>query len=95
LLLALGYAFPTVVLQRALADLDRLTIDIPHLQEKRDRMVGALRGMGYELAVPAGDLLPASSITANDEMIDRALPWFQAAMSEAEAARRSQARVRS
>jgi aspartate aminotransferase len=118
MLFAMGYAFPSVLLQRALADLERLTIDLPHLQAKRDRMVGALRGMGYEVAVPEGTfyllarspmvddhgftdilaghdvfVLPGTlvelpgyfriSLTANDEMIDRALPGFERAMGEA------------
>jgi len=128
MLLATGYAFPSVVLQRALADLDRLTIDIGHLQEKRDQVVGALRGIGYELAVPEGTfyLLPRSpigddlaftdilagrdifvlpgtlvelpgyfriSLTANDEMIERALPGFETAVKEARAGRGSPAHV--
>jgi aspartate aminotransferase len=122
MLLALGYALPNVVLQRALADLDRLSIDLRHLQEKRDRMVGGLKDMGYELGVPEGTfyLLPRSpigddmtftdilgghdvfvlpgtlvelpgyfriSLTANDEMIDRALPGLEAAIAEARAER--------
>jgi aspartate aminotransferase len=118
--IAMGYAFPNVLLQRALADLDRLTIDIGRLQEKRDRMVGALREMGYEVGLPEGTffLLPRSpipdvleftdllaahdvfvlpgalvelpghfriSLTASDEMIERALPGFEAAMASARA----------
>jgi len=110
-----GYAFPNALLQQAIADLDRLSIDIEHLQEKRDRMVEALRAMGYELQVPEGtfyllvrspieddwkfsDLLadqhifclPGTvvempgyfrlSLTANDDMIERALPGFEAAI---------------
>jgi aspartate aminotransferase len=113
-----GYAFPNALLQHALPDLEKLSIDITHLQSKRDRMVAALREMGYELHVPEGTfyLLPRSpladdlafiellaqrdvfclpgravempgyfrvSLTANDEMIDRALPKFAAAMQQA------------
>jgi aspartate aminotransferase len=112
-----GYAFPNTLLQHALGDIEELSIDIPHLQYKRDRMVAALREMGYEVHVPEGTfyLLPRSpladdeafinllaeydtfclpgtavempgyfriSLTANDEMIDRALPGFAAAMKE-------------
>jgi aspartate aminotransferase len=118
MLLATGYAFPTTVLQRALPDLDRLSIDLRHLQAKRDRMVSALRDMGYEVNSPEGTfyLLPRSpipddlaftdmlaghdvfvlpgqlvelpgyfrvSLTANDDMIDRALPGFAAAIEQA------------
>jgi aspartate aminotransferase len=113
-----GYAVPGAVLQHALADLDRLSIDIPHLQHKRDWMVRALRDMGYELHIPEGTfyLLPLSpladdvafidllaennvyclpgitvqmpgyfriSLTANDQMIERALPGFAAARTRA------------
>jgi aspartate aminotransferase len=93
----------------------KLSIDIGHLQQKRDVMVGALREMGYEMHIPEGTfyLLPKSpilydgafcrqlaqhkilalpggvielpgyfriSLTANDEMIRRALPGFEAAI---------------
>ena len=46
----------------ALADLDRLSIDLVHLQVKRDRMVAALREMGYQLHMPEATfyLLPKS-----------------------------------
>ncbi len=113
-----GYAFPNALLQHALGDLERVGIDMAHLQRKRDHMVGALRGMGYEVTQPEGtfyllarspwpddrqfiDLLadgdvyclPGSvfempgyfriSLTANDDMINRALPVFAAALAEA------------
>jgi aspartate aminotransferase len=113
-----GWLYPDAVLQHALPETDRLSIDIKHLERKRDRMVEALRGMGYELHVPEGTfyLLPRSpipddlrftdllaehsvfvlpgslvdlpgyfriSITASDDMIERSLPGFEAAMREA------------
>ena len=49
-----GFAFPNALLQHALPDLDRLSIDIPHLQRKRDRMVPALQQMGYQVHSPEG-----------------------------------------
>src|SRR5690606_31997417 len=49
-----GWAFPNALLQHALADLESVSIDIAHLQSKRDTMVAALRAMGYELQVPEG-----------------------------------------
>jgi aspartate aminotransferase len=52
--LVTGFAFPNALLQHALADLDKLSIDIAHLQRKRDRLVGALRDMGYDLHTPEG-----------------------------------------
>ena len=47
-----GWAFPNALLMFALGDLDRLSIDMKVVQARRDRMVDALRGMGYELHVP-------------------------------------------
>ena len=49
-----GWAFPNALLQHALADLDRVSVDIGHLERKRDRMVAALRSMGYETTIPEG-----------------------------------------
>ena len=40
---ACAYAFPNALLQRALGDLDPLSIDLGHLQRKRDSLVTALR----------------------------------------------------
>ncbi len=112
-----GHMFPNAVLQYALPDLERLSIDVGHLQRKRDRMVSALGKMGYQVHMPEGTfyLLPRSpvpddvafvrrlaerdifclpgqvmempgyfriSLTANDDMIDRALPGFEAVLEE-------------
>lgn len=112
--LVTGYAFPNALLQHAIEDLERLSIDIDHLQRKRDRLVGELRAIGYEVSMPEGTFyllartpweddvafsellaehnvycLPGSvaelpgyiriSLTANDDMIERALPGFAAA----------------
>jgi aspartate aminotransferase len=57
-----GYAFPNALLQHALPELESLSIDVAHLQDKRDWLVGALRGMGYEVHLPEGTfyLLPRS-----------------------------------
>lgn len=49
-----GWAFPNALLQHALPDLETVSIDMIHLQAKRDTMVAALRAMGYELQVPEG-----------------------------------------
>jgi aspartate aminotransferase len=113
-----GFAFPNALLQHALGDLEQLSIDVGHLQHKRDRMVAALREIGYEVHVPEGTfyLLPRSplpddgafiellaeqnifclpgtvvelpgyfriSLTANDGMIEQALPGFAAALQQA------------
>ena len=110
-----GWAFPNALLQHALADLDGMSIDVEHLARKRDRLVEALRSMGYEVHSPEGTfyLLPRSpiaddwafvegladlgvmclpgqvvelpgyfrlSLTASDEMIEKALPIFERAI---------------
>jgi aspartate aminotransferase len=112
-----GWAFPNALLQHALPDLERLTIDVEHLQFKRDWVVRELRAMGYQVHVPEGTfyLTPRSpigddwayaerlarhkilvmpgeivempgyfrlSLTANDRMIERALPGLAAARAE-------------
>ncbi len=60
--LAGAHMWPNALLQHALGDLDTLSIDIGHFQRKRDRMVSALREMGYQVHVPEGTfyLLPRS-----------------------------------
>jgi len=67
-----GYAFPNALLQHALPDLEKLSIDIEHLQHKRDWMVGALRAMGYELHVPEGTfyLLPRAPMPDDKAFIE-------------------------
>ena len=113
-----GYAFPNALLQHALPELNQLSIDVARLQARRDRMVTALRAMGYQVHSPEGTfyLLPKSpwpddqafvkllqqyqiyclpgsvaempgyfriSLTANDDMIERALPGFEKAFERA------------
>ncbi len=50
--LATGYAWPNALLQHALPDLDPLSVNLDLIQARRDRMVDALRELGYELHVP-------------------------------------------
>ena len=52
--LAAGWGFPNALLQHAIRDLEGLSIDIAALQARRDRMVPALREMGYETTRPEG-----------------------------------------
>jgi aspartate aminotransferase len=52
--LAAGWGFPNALLQHAIGDLEQLSIDIGALQARRDRMVPALREMGYEVTKPEG-----------------------------------------
>jgi aspartate aminotransferase len=112
-----GWVFPNADMQYALPALEHLSIDIGHLQARRDRLVETLRDMGYEVGLPESTfyLLPKSpipddwifcnrlarrgvlcmpgtvfdlpgyfriSITANDEMVDQALPGFAAALED-------------
>ncbi len=114
--------WPNALLQHALPDLNRLSIDIGHLQQKRDRLVAALREIGYDVHSPEGTfyLLPRApiaddlafvrslaarhiyclpgtvvempgtfrlSLTANDNMIERAIPGLAAAFAEAQPSR--------
>lgn len=114
--IVIGWAYPNNVLQYAIEDLERLSIDVVHLQRKRDRLVEELRKFGYQLHVPEGTFYlivrspweddwafaemlathgilvhPGSlmeipgyfriSLTASDEMIERALPGFEAAIA--------------
>lgn len=53
-LFTMGLAVPNAVLQYALPDLDRLSIDLGLLERKRDRMVGGLRELGYTATLPEG-----------------------------------------
>jgi aspartate aminotransferase len=111
-----GYSFPDVLLQQALPELEKVEIDRDTLQQRRDRMISELRGMGYELNSPQATfyLLARSPIpddlsfisllgeedilclpgftfempgffrlalTANDEVIEQALPGFARAIA--------------
>ena len=49
-----GFQFPNAVMQYALEDLDKASIDIAALQRRRDRVLSALGDMGYETVRPGG-----------------------------------------
>lgn len=70
--LTTGFAFPNALLQHALPDLEHLSIDVDHLQRKRDRLVCALRDMGYNLHIPHGTfyLLVRSPLADDRAFID-------------------------
>jgi aspartate aminotransferase len=109
-----GHGVPNAIMQRAVADLDPLIVDVKALQRRRDRFVEELRSFGYDLHAPDGTfyLIPTSpdpddeafverlakekvyalpgsivelpgrfriSVTGSDEMLERALPVFEAA----------------
>jgi aspartate aminotransferase len=70
--LATGFAVANALLQHALIDLDPLSVDMKVLQSRRDRMVDALRDMGYELHVPEATfyLMPRSPIDDDGTFCD-------------------------
>jgi aspartate aminotransferase len=70
--MAHGTGLPDAVMQYALADIDRFSIDLPHLQQKRDRLVVALREQGYQVHVPEGTfyLLPRSPLADDGAFAD-------------------------
>ena len=117
---AFGWCYPSVLMQYALADLEKINLkpNIEHLQAKRDWMVKELQDMGYKLHKPDAtffllvrspwendcnfsELLASHnvfvfpgtpqeipgyfriSLTANEDMISRSLPKFQAAIEYA------------
>lgn len=51
---AQGWGFPDAPLQYAVEDLEKLSIDIGALQDKRDRLHGALTQWGYRMTKPTG-----------------------------------------
>ncbi|MGH2810856.1 MAG: aminotransferase class I/II-fold pyridoxal phosphate-dependent enzyme, partial [Actinomycetota bacterium] len=72
--LAGGFGLPDTVMQYALADIDVLSIDLGELRARRDRMVGELQRIGYQLHSPEGAfyLLPKAPI-ADDMQFARML----------------------
>ncbi len=72
--LAIGAAFPNAVMQYALPELEKQSIDVARLERRRDMMVDALTGMGYVVHRPQGTfyLFPRSPI-ADDVAFARSL----------------------
>ncbi|HXF52771.1 MAG TPA: aminotransferase class I/II-fold pyridoxal phosphate-dependent enzyme [Hyphomicrobiaceae bacterium] len=52
--MALGWCFPNAVMQYAIADLDKLSIDQEALARRRDRLMEALAPAGYGVLEPEG-----------------------------------------
>ncbi len=115
---AAGYSFPNADLQHALADIEQQCISISDLENRRAKLIGALREQGYETTWPEGTfyvmarspladdeaftrilaehkvlVLPGTvvevpgwfriSLTASDDMVERGIPRFAAALEEA------------
>ena len=66
--LATGFAFPNALLQHAIEDLEPLSIDIGALERRRDRLVGALREMGYPTTNPEGTFYVMAQAPVADDM---------------------------
>ena len=69
--IAAGWLFPNAVMQYAVPRLEGLSIDVAALQAKRDRLVGALREMGYEVSPPQGTfyLWPRSPVPDDESFV--------------------------
>jgi aspartate aminotransferase len=63
-----GYSFPNALLQHALGDLERLSIDIERLQARRDRVVTGLREAGYEAVNPEGTFYVLTRSPEEDDL---------------------------
>jgi aspartate aminotransferase len=62
-----GWLFPNAVMQRAIGDLEQLSIDMGALEAKRDLMTAGLDRLGYSLKKPEGTFyLWARSPDADD-----------------------------
>ena len=72
--IAIGWAFPNAVMQYALPELEQQAFDVARLERRRDLMVDALTGMGYQVHRPEGTfyLFPRSPIP-DDETFARLL----------------------
>jgi aspartate aminotransferase len=66
--LAGGFLFPNALLQHAIEDLERLSIDIAALERRRDRLVGALRRLDYETTVPEGTFYVMARSPIDDDI---------------------------
>jgi aspartate aminotransferase len=66
--LATGFSFPNALLQHAIEDLEGLSIDVALLERRRDRLVGALRGMGYDTTLPEGTFYVLARSPIDDDV---------------------------
>jgi aspartate aminotransferase len=68
-----GNGIPNAVLQRGFADFERMSIDVKHLQARRDRMIDGLREAGYDVHTPEGTfyLLPRSPDLDDGAFVER------------------------
>lgn len=65
---ATGFAFPNADLQHAIGDLEPLTIDVAAMERRRDRLVAALRELGYETTMPEGTFYVMARSPIEDDL---------------------------
>ena len=66
--MATGYAWPNALLQHALPDIEQVTVDIGAMQRRRDRLVPALRELGYEASMPEGTFYTMARAPIDDDV---------------------------
>jgi aspartate aminotransferase len=68
-----GHGVAGSVLQRAIPELEHLSVDVKALQHRRDRLVDALSSFGYDVRSPEGTfyLLPTSPIADDQAFVER------------------------
>jgi aspartate aminotransferase len=66
--IATGFAFPNALLQHAIDDLERLSVDVVALERRRDWVVGALREIGYPTSKPEGTFYVMAQAPIDDDM---------------------------
>jgi aspartate aminotransferase len=66
--LATGWAFPNALLQHSIEELEKLSIDVDAMQRRRDRLVGALREIGYETTMPEGTFYVMARAPIDDDV---------------------------
>ncbi len=71
--IASGWSFPNALLQHAIEDLDDLSIDVEAMERRRDRVVAALRVMGYATTNPEGTFYVMAQAPIEDDMAFGAL----------------------
>lgn len=65
---ATGYSWPNALLQHAFGELEAMTIDIRALERRRDRLVPALREIGYEASMPEGTFYTMARSPIEDDV---------------------------
>ena len=73
--LATANALPDAVMQYALPDIEHIAVDPHRLQRRRDRMLGALRAMGYQAHTPEATFYPTTAMPNPGQLGLRAAAW--------------------